>query len=169
MATNQTTNYQLNQWESTDAVQRVDFNADNAKIDAALAAKAELSNHEALAQTVSGLSATIEEHTAALTGCGNCQIQLMTYQGNGSKSRTLTFECIPKFLFITAHNCWLSAIGGAQIGYGYYSTSGRWIHPGLTWSGTSITLTESTAAEFLCNGSGITYFLVVFMEKGTST
>ena len=36
MATNQTTNYQLNQWEPTDAVQRVDFNADNAKLDAAL-------------------------------------------------------------------------------------------------------------------------------------
>ena len=37
MATNQTTNYQLNQWEPTDQVQRTDFNADNAKIDAALA------------------------------------------------------------------------------------------------------------------------------------
>ena len=30
MATNYTTNYQLNQWEPTDAVQRVDFNTDNA-------------------------------------------------------------------------------------------------------------------------------------------
>ena len=37
MATNQTTNYQLNQWETTDQVLRTDFNADNAKIDAALA------------------------------------------------------------------------------------------------------------------------------------
>ena len=36
MATNQTTNYQLNQWEPTDAVQRVEFNQDNAKVDAAL-------------------------------------------------------------------------------------------------------------------------------------
>ena len=36
MATNQTTNYQLNQWEPTDAVQRVEFNGDNTKIDAAL-------------------------------------------------------------------------------------------------------------------------------------
>ena len=36
MATNQTTNYQLNQWEPTDAVQRVEFNGDNAKVDAAL-------------------------------------------------------------------------------------------------------------------------------------
>ena len=36
MATNHTTNYQLNQWLSTDQVLRADFNADNAKIDAAL-------------------------------------------------------------------------------------------------------------------------------------
>ena len=36
MATNYTTNYDLCQWEPTDAVQRVEFNADNAKIDAAL-------------------------------------------------------------------------------------------------------------------------------------
>lgn len=41
MSTNQTTNYELNQWLSTDQVVRTDFNADNAKIDAALAALAE--------------------------------------------------------------------------------------------------------------------------------
>ena len=36
MATNQTANYNLNQWLSTDQVLRTDFNADNAKLDAAL-------------------------------------------------------------------------------------------------------------------------------------
>ena len=35
-----TTNYNLNQWEAGDRVTRADFNADNAKIDAALAAAA---------------------------------------------------------------------------------------------------------------------------------
>ena len=34
---NQTTNYQLSQWEATDRILMSDFNADNAKIDAALA------------------------------------------------------------------------------------------------------------------------------------
>ena len=38
MATNQTTNCQLNQWELADQVLRTDFNADNAKLDAALLA-----------------------------------------------------------------------------------------------------------------------------------
>ena len=37
MASNYTDNYQLCQWEATDQVQRTEFNADNAKIDAALA------------------------------------------------------------------------------------------------------------------------------------
>ena len=36
MASNYTEHYDLCQWEPTDAVQRVDFNADNAKVDAAL-------------------------------------------------------------------------------------------------------------------------------------
>ena len=37
-----TTNYQLNQWAKTDRLMMDDFNADNAKIDAALAGKTEL-------------------------------------------------------------------------------------------------------------------------------
>ena len=36
MASNQTSNYKLNQWKAEDRVMREDFNADNAKIDAAL-------------------------------------------------------------------------------------------------------------------------------------
>ena len=75
MATNQTTNSQLNQWEPTDAVQRVDFNTDNAKVDAALKSlsdqvvqKANQSavntlitavNQKADASTVSSLSQTV--------------------------------------------------------------------------------------------------------------
>ena len=52
MATNQTANYDLNQWLSTDQVLRTDFNADNAKLDAALAGKAE-------AETVSALQTAV--------------------------------------------------------------------------------------------------------------
>ena len=39
---NHTTNYSLNQWEADDRIQRVDFNADNAKLDAALGEKIRL-------------------------------------------------------------------------------------------------------------------------------
>ena len=38
MATNHTEKYELNQWLPTDPVIRTDFNADNAKIEAALLA-----------------------------------------------------------------------------------------------------------------------------------
>ena len=38
MASNQTSNYGLNQWTATDKVLREEFNQDNAKIDGALAA-----------------------------------------------------------------------------------------------------------------------------------
>ena len=35
----QTANYQLNQWDGEDRIMRVDFNSDNAKIEAALSGK----------------------------------------------------------------------------------------------------------------------------------
>ena len=48
MASNQTTNYELNQWRATGPVVRTDFNADNAKLDAALAGKASAESVSAL-------------------------------------------------------------------------------------------------------------------------
>ena len=65
----QTQNYQLNQWEAADQVKRTDFNADNAKLDAALAQKADLSALAAL-QT-------------AVANKGNCQVKYGTYVGTG--------------------------------------------------------------------------------------
>lgn len=47
---NQTTNYQLSQWEDTDRILRVDFNNDNAKMDAALKANADAIAAEAAAR-----------------------------------------------------------------------------------------------------------------------
>ena len=54
MATNQTTNYQLNQWEPADQVLRTDFNADNAKLDAALLAldASKLGNFQTIRSTI---------------------------------------------------------------------------------------------------------------------
>ena len=41
MPSNQTPNYALNQWERDDRILMDDFNADNAKIDAAIKAEAD--------------------------------------------------------------------------------------------------------------------------------
>ena len=98
---NYTQHYQFNQWEALDKVQRTDFNADNAKIDAALRAldtgKAEKSALNTLSQTVAG-------HTAALAGKGNCQIATGTYTGDGTigaeNKITLTFPFAPKLVIV---------------------------------------------------------------------
>ena len=54
----QTSHFQLSQWEGEDRILRENFNSDNAKVDAALA-----------------------DHAAALAGCGNCRLWATTYVG----------------------------------------------------------------------------------------
>ena len=79
MASNYTTNYQLNQWEAGDQVLRTEFNQDNQKIDAALAGKADLtqlSEVEALA-------------------LGRADIRLGSYTGDGASSRTIDLGASP--------------------------------------------------------------------------
>ena len=51
----QTSHFQLSQWEGEDRILRENFNSDNAKVDAALA-----------------------DHAAALAGCGNCRLWATT-------------------------------------------------------------------------------------------
>ena len=70
MASSQTSNYGLSQWEATDQVQRTEFNVDNAKIDAALAQK------------------------------GNCQLFTGSYVGTGTKEQSFTFPAKPYFAAI---------------------------------------------------------------------
>ena len=55
-----TRNYQLNQWAAGDKVQRVDFNADNAKIDAALR-----TNADAIAAEVTARTAAVSAEATA--------------------------------------------------------------------------------------------------------
>ena len=79
---NQTQNYQLSQWESTDRILMSDFNSDNAKLDAAL------KSHDA------ALTALEAENTAlqtALAGKGNCQIYTTSYTGTGTGKNSFTF------------------------------------------------------------------------------
>lgn len=52
MASNHTSNYQLNQWASQDQVLRAEFNQDNARIDAALGKKAEKNEVQTLKNRV---------------------------------------------------------------------------------------------------------------------
>ena len=87
MATNQTTNYDLNQWLSTDQVLRTDFNADNAKVDTALAGKAEQAALSALAERVTAL----EAQPRLITGY---------YEGDGSEERLISLGFTPKAVLV---------------------------------------------------------------------
>ena len=67
MATNHTTNYQLNQWEATDQVLRTDFNQDNAKLDAALAAHDTALAGKASVTDLEAVEEELDAETAART------------------------------------------------------------------------------------------------------
>lgn len=77
MPTNQTANYALNQWVKSDQVQMEDFNADNAKIDAAV---------KAVADRVT----TLEQD----------RFYIGTYTGNGSSSRIISLPWEPVFMIL---------------------------------------------------------------------
>lgn len=72
-----TANYQLHQWEPADFFLRTDFNADFAKLDAALAGKAGL--------------ADLAEKLGAVTG---------SYTGDGTASRTISLDITPAAVFL---------------------------------------------------------------------
>ena len=78
-----TTNYQLNQWDKTDRIMMEDFNADNAKIDAAL--------HETVQQMAEMAVNGLKIATGTYTGDG-------TYGESNANSITLPF--VPKLVLI---------------------------------------------------------------------
>ena len=88
MPSNQTPNYALNQWERDDRVLMEDFNADNAKIDGALGALAEVTT----------------AHGAQLSRLGNCRIETQTYTGTGecgsNHPTRINFSARPDFFVI---------------------------------------------------------------------
>ena len=188
MATNQTTNYQLNQWEPTDAVQRVEFNQDNAKIDAALKSlsdqvvqKANQSalntlisavNQKADASTVSSLSSLLNSEIsqrqetdnnfqAALTLKGNCQIYYGTYIGDGKSSRTLTFERRPLLVLIQGGNLICRAIQGNQYMMCRTNGQGGTTCPAI-WTENSLKF-NGASDDYAPNSQGGTYYLVTLM------
>ena len=188
MATNQTTNYQLNQWDPTDAVQRVDFNADNAKLDTALKSlsdqvvqKANQSalntlissvNQKADASTVSSLSSLLNSEISqrqeadsslqtALTLKGNCQIYYGTYIGDGKSSRTLTFERRPLLVLIQGGNLICRAIQGNQYMMCRTNGQGGTTCPAI-WTENSLKF-NGASDDYAPNSQGGTYYLVTLM------
>ena len=94
-----TSNYQLHQWVPEDDFLRTDFNQDFAKIDAALARKAEKSAVTSLQSQVAG-KADASTVPRVVTG---------TYTGNGTtKSISLGFQ--PKVVIIPVSDYYAAAL-----------------------------------------------------------
>lgn len=174
METNQTTNYQLNQWEPTDAVQSTDFNSDNAKIDAALAgletAKADNTSLENLSLTVTNLSSAVEGHTEALTKLGNCYFYNTSYVGNGQDGN---WNATPNSLTFP-HTPYLVAISATDGAYLLLFRGSPWalavLHPqyahqsAVSWSGNTVTwYTTSGLPSSQMNEAGVTYQVLALL------
>lgn len=100
MARNQTEYCQLSQWDASDQVLRTEFNGDNAKIDAALAAMSEevSGKAEVSALAVKADVAALEEVEAL--ALGRAEIRLGTYVGNGAASQLIQLGFKPKAVLV---------------------------------------------------------------------
>lgn len=144
MPSNFTENYNLSQWERADQVKMEDFNADNAKIDAALKAE---SDARAALQT-------------ALNAKGNCRIVYQTYTGDGAKTRTFTFPGKPLVVFFSNGGVeFIVTVNGALKADCNFTGSH---YTDVAWSGNSVTLTDPGYASNM-NASGRTHIVAALI------
>ena len=134
-----TQHYQLNQWAADDQVLRTDFNADNAKIDAAL---------------------------GAVKGC-NCQLYFQAYTRNGENGPVVhTFPYRPMAVIImnSSGSTRMFSIRGAEQIVGL--TSGAIdVDTGIAWAERSISIgSEKTIPMYCGNVSGTVYWIVAFLD-----
>lgn len=141
MANGKTTNYGLNQWVKSDRVQMAEFNADNARIDAALGEK------------------------------GNCRIAFGSYVGTGtygsSNPVTLDFSgtlgCAPKLVYVT-EVCpntdsphYLLMLNGVKYPKPREDVSSSSYWTTVTWTNTGLSWINSAGPSYNLNTNGRTY------------
>ncbi len=128
MSTNHTPNYQLSQWEPDDQFLRADFNEDNAKIDAALKAKADASALAAVASTIPKIAAG-------------------KYVGDGAESREIVVGFRPKFVLVVGQMGRLTEfVAGHTDGYGGAAVDGS---PSIAYYSYPQNILEITQNGFL--------------------
>ena len=158
MASNYTTNYQLNQWEAGDQVLRTEFNQDNQKIDAALK-----TNADAIAAETAARAALAE----TMAGKGNCQIYATSYVGTGGDVGmvTLTFPWPPTMLIIfEPAGTWTLLTPGVRYVAPQNSTIYNQFEP--VWSGNTISWDTSTRGGHVMNANGSTFWVIAFSTGG---
>ena len=144
----QTSHYQLNQWDAEDRIQRTDFNSDNAKVDAVLAEQA----------------ADLSAQAVKLAKCGNCQLYYTTYTGTGSGSNDFTFPHKPLFISVFGNNIYFFALQGAPYGTGRTGGTNSGISY-TTWTENSVSwVSYNDSLTYQCNVSGETYYMVALLD-----
>ena len=143
---NHTANYRLSQWDPEDRILREDFNGDNLKIDAALAAQ-----------------------TAALAKLGNCQIWTGSYTGDGqcgdAHPTRISFPARPLFVAILTIRDPFMLLHPDSISATFFN-SNEIRSANISWnpSKTSVSLVSS-APTFQMNHGGEKYFVVALLAK----
>ena len=139
MSTNYTENFDLCQWEPTDPVLRTDFNADNAKIDAAL-----------------GL----------VKGC-NCHLYVKTYTGiggNGPVVHTFPYRPMAVMIFGSTGGTWVFSVRGAATISGH-SAVNTYLATAITWDTRSVSIGTAEDTQFYCfNSPGGVYNLLALLD-----
>jgi len=136
---NQTEHLKLALWDRADRILVEDFNQDNGKIDSAVAAQA-----------------------AALALLGNCQIELLSYTGSGTKgAANPTRVAFPRkplaFVIIGNQSLLLAAEAqGVAVTYHNMAASTLLTHHTLTWSGSTVSFWASDEPRQM-NNSGERY------------
>ena len=145
---NQTETCGLSQWEKQDRILMEDFNADHAKIDAALAAQG-----EALAPI-----------TEQIDKLGNCQLYTTTYAGNNHSSKpTVTFPGKPIVVMVSSQDgyyqllCWQGMVKAYLINFDSYALD-------LSWNGNTASWYYSGNVEASLNKTGTTYQVIALLD-----
>jgi len=147
-----TQNYNLTQWSPADRILRSDFNADNAKLDAALAAE----------------RAAREKTDAAVATRGNCQIYNTSYTGDGQYGanhlKTVYFPGRPLFVLVaqakTGSFLAMAYNGDAvDVGRNSYGTS-------VTWGANYVSWYSVSSASSQYTMSGALYYVTAFLAVG---
>lgn len=153
-----TEHYQLNQWEPGDEVKREDFNADNAKVDAALAEQAK-TMAEGLEQANATAASAVEIAKTATFAVGS-------YTGNGVELADggqfieLTFR--PRFVIISrgAPGCATPVTSTFMLTE--HQVSGAEQYATLNETGFTVGQCSSTSYAFTLNKEGLDFSFIAF-------
>ncbi len=191
MPSNQTANYALSQWVRSDQVRMEDFNADNAKLDAALKAAEQRSagldakiNATAAAaeQRSAGLDAKInataaaaeqrsaavaaaaEKRSAALDAAkGNCTIEFFSYvgQGRSGMNNPTTITFRKPPLFFIAFGTYSIGVGSKHSSNVIVTASDNVFPDQGSWRGNTISFYNSDP-RWQLDTAGETFYVFAF-------